>query len=99
MTYPNPGAANATLSSCQLLYRLDTVQTGDSNTQCVAANNLAASLGFLDDGLAVRETEDATRLLGRLPLHAIGGRDLPEVAVVVEDPDVGRVRQLAVVRG
>lgn len=99
-TYPKPGAANATLSSCQLLlYHLDAVQAGDSNTQCVAANKLAVSLGLLDDGLAARETEDAARPLGRVPLHAVTGRDLPEFTVVAEDLDVGRVRQLAVVRG
>lgn len=72
---------------------------GDSITQCVAANKLAVGLGLLDDGLAARETEDAARPLGRVPLHAVAGRDLPEFAVVAEDPDVGRVRQLAVVRG
>ena len=64
----------------------------------VSAEELPVRLREVRDLLPARERERPARRLRRVPLHAVRGRDLAKLLVVVEDRGVCGVRELAVVR-
>ena len=64
----------------------------------VSAEELPVRLREVRDLLPAREHERPARRLRSVPLHAVRGRDLAKLLVVVVDRGICGVRELAVVR-